>query len=83
MNGWSAAITSEIWAEENESYLKNFSKDIKTESFSNNLNLYFKEGLLWMKNKYGFNNKWQMQFYVKMYYEDFFKYNPKLSRFKT
>ena len=49
MNGWSAAITSEVWAEENESYLKNFSKKIRTENFSKNLNLYLKEGLQWMK----------------------------------
>ena len=29
MNGWSAAITSEIWAEENESHLAKYSKEIK------------------------------------------------------
>ena len=41
MNGWSAAITSEVWAEENESYLKNFSKDIKTENFSKKFEIIF------------------------------------------
>jgi hypothetical protein len=82
MNGWSAAITSEVWAEENESYLKNFSKEIRTENFSKNLDLYLKEGLQWMKNKYGFNNKWQMQFYVKMYYDDFFEFNPELKKYR-
>ena len=82
MNGWSAAITSEVWAEENESYLKNFSKDIKTENFSKNLKLYFEEGLVWMKQKYGFNNKWQMQFFVKMYYDHFFNFNPELLKYK-
>ena len=83
LNGWSAAITSEVWAEENESYLKNFSREIRTENFSKNLNLYIKEGLEWMKNKYGFNNKWQMQFYVKMYYDKFFEYNPELDKYKV
>ena len=82
MNGWSAAITSEVWAEENESYLKNYSKEIKTENFSKNLELYIKEGLEWMKNKYGFNNKWQMQFHVKMYYDNFFELNPDLIKYK-
>ena len=82
MNDWSAAITSEVWAEENESYLKNFSKDIKTENFSKNLKLYFNEGLQWMKHKYGFNNKWQMQFYVKLYYDHFFNFNPELLKYK-
>lgn len=82
LNGWSAAITSEVWAEENESYLKNFSREIRTENFSKNLNLYIKEGLEWMKNKYGFNNKWQMQFYVKMYYDKFFEYNPELDKYR-
>ena len=60
---------------------KNFSKEIRTENFSKNLDLYLKEGLQWMKNKYGFNNKWQMQFYVKMYYDNFFEFNPELKKF--
>ena len=71
-----------VWAEEKESYIKNFSKDIKTENFSKNLKLYFNEGLQWMKYKYGFNNKWQMQFYVKLYYDHFFNFNPELLKYK-
>ncbi len=82
MNDWSAAITTNVWAEENESYLKNYSKFIKTDDYSKNLDLYLKEGLQWMKLKYGFNNKWQMQFYVKMYYDQFFEFNPELKKYK-
>ena len=73
---------SEEMPEDVSAYLKNFSKQIKTESYSKNLDLYFKEGLEWMKNKYGFNNKWQMHFYVKMYYDQFFDYNPELEAYK-
>lgn len=82
MNGWSAAITSEIWAEENESHLAKYSKEIKTESVSENSKLWIKEGLQWMKTKYGFNNKWQMQDYVKLYYDNFFKLNPNLNKYR-
>ena len=34
---------------------------IKTESYSKNLQLYYKEGVRWMKKKYGFDNKWLLQ----------------------
>ena len=35
-----------------------------------------------MKTKYGFNNKWQMQDYVKLYYDNFFKLNPNLNKYR-
>ena len=40
------------------------------------------EGLKWMKNKYGFSNKWAMHMYVKNFYDKFFQYNPELKKFK-
>mgnify|MGYP001262510066 CR=1 FL=1 len=81
-NNWAAAITSDVWVEENESYLLNHSKVIKTENFDENLKLYIDEGYKWMKKKYGFMSKWSIQMYVKRFYDDFFKKNPNLQKFK-
>ena len=75
-NGWAAAITTEVFAEEDESYLLDRSKLIKTESYDENLQLYIEEGLNWIKKKYGFNSKWQMMQYSKLFYDKFFEYYP-------
>ena len=76
-NDWAAAITIEVYAEEDESYLFDKSKFIKTESYEKNLQLYVDEGLRWVKKKYGFNSKWQMMQYSKLFYDKFFDYCPK------
>ena len=81
-NDWSAAITSSVLSEENESYLINNYEDIKTDSYDQNLKLYLKEGRLWMKNKYGFSNKWAFQMYVKSFYDKFFENNPEHRKYK-
>ena len=81
-NNWAAAITSKVFAEENESYLLKKSDLIKTESFNENLRLYVEEGLVWLRRKYGFNSRWSMQQYVKSFYDNFFNYNPELKRYK-
>ncbi len=75
-NDWAAAITTEVFAEEDESYLLDRSKLIKTESYDENLQLYIEEGLNWVKKKYGFNSKWQMMQYSKLFYDKFFEYYP-------
>jgi hypothetical protein len=76
-NDWAAAITTKIYAEEDESYLFDKSKVIKTESYEKNLQLYVDEGLKWAKKKYGFNSRWQMMQYSQLFYEKFFEYYPK------
>ena len=81
-NDWGAAITAEVFASENESYLFNQSDLIKTESYHENLRMYIEEGRVWMRNKYGFNSKWTMQRYVKSMYEGFFEYHPELREYK-
>ena len=75
-NDWAAAITTKIYAEEDESYLFDKSKLIKTESYEENLQLYVDEGLKWIKKKYGFNSRWQMMQYSQLFYEKFFEYYP-------
>lgn len=81
-NNWSAAITSSVLADENESYLLNSFKKIKTENYHKNLKLYIKEGKRWMKNKYGFNSKWALQIYSKNFYDKFFENNPEYIMYK-
>lgn len=81
-NDWAAAITSKVYAEENESYLLEKSDLIKTDKFHLNMQLYLQEGKLWIKNKYGFNSRWSMQQYVKSFYDLFFQNNPSLLSYK-
>ena len=75
-NDWAAAITTQVIAEEDESYLLNKNQLIKTESYEENLQLYVDEGLKWVKKKYSFNSRGQMTQYSKLFYENFFKYFP-------
>lgn len=56
-NDWAAAITAEVWAGENESYLLDQADLIKTEGYEENLRLYVDEGRRWMRQKYGFNSR--------------------------
>ncbi len=81
-NDKAAAITTDIIAEENENYLLKFSKEIKTEDYDKNLDLYVKEGMDWMQKKYGFRSKWSMQMFVKVFYDKFFITNNSLKKYK-
>ena len=76
VNDWAAAITTRVYAEEDEAYLLDKNKIIRTESYQENLELYVEEGLKWVKKKYGFNSRWQMMQYSKLLYDNFFEYFP-------
>lgn len=75
-NDWAAAITTKVWAEENESHLLNKHDLIKTEGYEENKRLYIKEGQQWMRRKYGFNSRWSMLMYIKSFYDNFFEFHP-------
>lgn len=81
-NDWAAAITSQVWAAENESHLLDHADQIKTEGYEDNLKLYITEGRRWMRKKYGFNSHWSMQQYVKGFYDKFFEFHPEYSQYK-
>ena len=81
-NDWAAAITNEVWAEENQSYLLDKADLIKTESYDENLKLYVEQGLDWMHRKYGFNSRWSMNLYVKAFYDSFFDFHPEYLKFR-
>jgi len=82
-NDWAAAITSSIWASENESHLLEKTDLIKTEAFEENMKLYIEEGHAWMRKKYGFNSHWSMQQYVKSFYDHFFEFHPEFSEYRV
>ena len=82
-NDWAAAITSEVWAAENESHLLDNADQIKTEGYEENLRLYVDEGRHWMRRKYGFNSHWSMQQYVKAFYDKFFEFHPEYAPYKV
>ncbi|MER2519185.1 MAG: hypothetical protein ABTQ34_00665 [Bdellovibrionales bacterium] len=82
-NDWAAAITSDVYVGENESYLLNQADLIKTEGYEENLRLYIEEGQRWMRNKYGFNSRWSMQQYVKSFYERFFDFYPEYKNYQV
>ena len=81
-NNWAAAITTDVFAEENESYLLNKSDLIRTETYEENIRLYIKDGENWLRRKYGFNSRWAMQQYVKAFYDRFFEFYPEYKEFK-
>ena len=81
-NDWAAAITTEVWASENESHLINQADLIKTEKYEENLRLYVEEGQKWLRQKYGFNSRWSMQQYVKSFYDKFFEFHPEFVNYK-
>ena len=81
-NNWASAITKNVIIEENNSLLIEKSDLIKTENFDENLKLYVNEGKEWMRKKYGFKSKWDMIFYAKSFYNDFFKRNKGLLKYK-
>ncbi|MEK7383278.1 MAG: hypothetical protein AAB262_08325 [Elusimicrobiota bacterium] len=81
-NDWAAAITADVRAGENESYLLKQADLIKTEGYEENLRLYVEEGRRWMRSKYGFNSRWSMQQHVKGFYEHFFKFHPEYESYR-
>jgi len=81
-NDWAAAITAEVFAAENESYLLDQPDLIKTEGYEENLKLYIEEGQRWMRKKYGFNSRWSMQQYVKSFYDRFFEFHPEFELYR-
>ena len=81
-NDWAAAITSSVWAQENESHLLDQADLIKTEGYEENLKLFVEEGRCWMRKKYGFNSRWSMQKYVKCFYDSFFEFHPEFKTYK-
>ncbi|MFA6433241.1 MAG: hypothetical protein WCW52_00955 [Elusimicrobiales bacterium] len=81
-NDWAAAITTRVWAEENETHLLTKADLIRTETYEENLALYLEEGRRWMRRKYGFNSRWVMQRHVKFLYDQFLEFHPEYEAYR-
>jgi hypothetical protein len=81
-NDWASAITTRVWAEENESHLLSKADLIRTETYHENIRLYLEEGRSWMRRKYGFNSRWSLLRYVKSFYDQFFEFHPEYERYR-
>jgi len=60
---------------------KNYER-MKTEPFNEHLDLMFKEGLAWLKKKYGFDSKQPMRDWARQEYNSFFMRHPELQDLK-
>jgi len=81
-NNWATAITTSVIVGENKDYLLTKAALMHTDSFADSLVKCHEEGKKWMRAKYGFNSRWQMQMYSKFFYEKFFEHNPQLKMYQ-
>ena len=82
-NDWATAITTKVMMRENEEHLMTKADLIKTESINENMKKYIREGREWMKKKYGFNYRWSMQVYARIFYDKFFDMYPIYKDFRV
>ncbi len=82
VNEWATALTTKAIIHEQLDSLKNKASLMDTDPYEENLKRVFAEGSVWMKQKYGFNSKWQMQKYAEVFYNYFFNLNPSLKQWK-
>lgn len=75
-NGWSVALSRESLVWEDESWLRDSHDLMRTEPLEEHLELFYEEGRLWLKRKYGFANSWQLIETVKFFYERFLEMYP-------
>ena len=82
LNNYSLAITNKTQIIEDHSLNEKMADFMKIEKQEVHHSLMFKEGLAWMKKKYGFDSKLEMRMWAKQVYEEFFYHNKDYTRFK-
>ena len=82
MNEFATALTTRAIFRENTDLIRNHADLMRTEPYDVNHRLVFAEGEEWMRRKYGFNTRHQLQAYAKMAYERFFGLNPHLAHLR-
>ncbi len=78
LNDYQCLITPDVISSERVEFLRERYSIVKTESESENFKLYIQEGLNWMRNKYGFSSRWDMNNYALNAYRQFFGWYPDL-----
>jgi hypothetical protein len=82
VNEYATALTKSITFSENTDLLRDQADLIKTDPFDLNQRRVFEEGREWMRRKYGFVDRAQMQLYAKMFYDRFFEMHPQLEGYR-
>ena len=79
LNGFQAVIAPDVCSRELTELLRERYSVIKTDNESQNFSLYIEEGLQWMKSKYGFSSRWDMNNFALMAYRQFFAWHKSLA----
>jgi hypothetical protein len=78
-NDFAAGLTRVVHFRERVELIRNKAEVMRTDPQDVNLKAVVEEGLSWLKRKYGFRSRWQMQQYARLFYEEFFRLNPSLA----
>ena len=79
---WAFGITSKTSHKEDYDLTDQNYVAMKTDSHNKHRELMWKEGLEWMKRKYGFNDKYGLMNLLRKEYDGFFNRNPGALRLK-
>ncbi len=79
---WAFGITSKTSHKEDYDLTDQNYVAMKTDSHNKHRELMWKEGLEWMKKKYGFNDKYGLMNLLRKEYDGFFNRNPDALRLK-
>jgi len=82
INEYATALSTAAFLNEDPELLMSQADLIKTDPFGVNARIVFEEGFRWMRRKYGFRTRLQMQVYAEMWYERFFALNPSLEAYR-
>jgi hypothetical protein len=75
-------LTTRALFREKTDLLRKYSDLMKTEPYGVNERLIFDEGREWMRRKYGFTSRIQMQEYARLFYTRFFDLNSHLTKYQ-
>ncbi|MFN3075327.1 MAG: hypothetical protein ABT940_00320 [Alphaproteobacteria bacterium] len=82
INDWATGLTNRALIRERSELLKEKADVMVTTPYDENLRRVIEEGRRWMKKKYGFTSRWQMQQFAILQYNEFFRLNPDLRPYR-
>lgn len=75
-NDYAAGITKRACFREDPDLTDRLAGAMKTDPKSVNRPAMYEEGRRWLRRKYGFNSRWNMVTYAKLFYNQFFEHHP-------
>lgn len=82
-NDFAYAVTRKVLFGEEANLKDKYGYVMRTDATLPNQDKMLKEGLAWLRRKYGFQSHWNMLRHVKNFYELFFENNPEYLMFKA